>query len=63
MHTTMKKIYIAPCLIDNTAMEAEQLLAGSPQGILDSSQENQITSESDFGSRQNQGIWDDGFDE
>ena len=56
----MKKLYIAPCLIDNLGMETEQLLAGSPTGIIKETEE--ITSPEGFGSRK-ENLWDDDIDE
>jgi len=57
----MKKLYIAPCLIDNLGMETEQLLAGSPEGVI-KYDEAEITDPNDFGSRK-ENLWDDDIDE
>lgn len=55
----MKKKYFAPALIDNLALEAEQILAGSPKGIISDNDEDKITKPEGFGARSNQSIWDD----
>lgn len=56
----MKKLYIAPCLIDNLGMETEQLLAGSPVGVI--KEDVEITNSNEFGSRK-VNLWDDDIDE
>ena len=55
----MKKKYFAPALIDNLALEAEQILAGSPKGTISVSEDDMIKEPGGFGARSDQSIWDD----
>jgi len=55
----MKKKYFAPALIDNLAFDAEQILAGSPKGIISDNDEDKITEPGGFGARSNHSLWDD----